>query len=83
MEAVVLKGVSHTAVSVQYPISPSLYLGLTLYVCLWDCVSERWVSSCVRAMRPLCLTNLLKLSLHSEEEEMEEEEVWGGSAMFR
>jgi len=36
-------------------------------------------------MRPLCITNLLKLSLHSEEEEeeREEEEVWGGSAMFR
>jgi len=41
-------------------------------------------------MRPLCLTNLLKLSLHSEEEEEEKEEegeekeeVWGGSAMFR
>jgi len=36
-------------------------------------------------MHPLCLTNLLKLSLHSEEEEeeKEEEEVWGGSAMFR
>ena len=29
-------------------------------------------------MRPLCLTNLLKLSLHSEEEEEEEVEgVWG------
>ena len=53
-----------------------------MFVGLWDCVSERWVSSCVRAMRPLCLTNLLKLSLHSEEkeekEEEEEEGVGGG-----
>ena len=56
-----------------------------MFVGLWDCVSERWVSSCVRAMRPLCLTNLLKLSLHSEEKEEkeEEEEEEEGSAMFR